>query len=105
MNAKIKKFFLTLATAIIVAFCTLLAACGEIGAVDVSTIKYDIVTLKRARLFYELRPLFKEKCKNAVIFDRKGGYSYETTIGLNESANNHYLSNVKVTMGDVDITG
>ena len=41
MNAKLKKFFLTMITTIIVAFCTLLAACGEIGAVDQSTIKYD----------------------------------------------------------------
>ncbi len=45
MNAKFKKFFLTLATAVIVAFCTLLAACGEIGAVDQSTIKYDGSTI------------------------------------------------------------
>ena len=41
MNAKIKKFFLTLITAIVVACCTLLAACGEPDAVDQSSIKYD----------------------------------------------------------------
>lgn len=41
MNAKIKRFFLTLLTAIVVACCTLLAACGEPDAVDQSSIKYD----------------------------------------------------------------
>ena len=38
---KIKKFFLTLATAILVAMCGLLVACGEPDGVAQTSIKYD----------------------------------------------------------------